>query len=173
MGYDMKKNKTCCFFGHRKIKETDSLKNKLYESIENLIINNNVSIFLFGSKSYFNTLCLDVVTELKEKYPFIERVYVRAEYPHISEEYKTYLLESYEDTYYPESIKNAGKAVYIERNFEMIDKSDYCIIYYIEDYLPPKRKENNFLNTYYQPASGTKTAYEYAKRKNKPIIRII
>lgn len=36
---------TCSFFGHREIVKTAELKNKLYESIENLITNDDVSIF--------------------------------------------------------------------------------------------------------------------------------
>ena len=91
---------TCCFFGHRTLKETEKLKAKLIEIIEKLIVDENVDTFLFGSKSCFNRLCLELVTEIKEKYPNIKRVYIRAEYPYISEHYKNYLLESYEDTYY-------------------------------------------------------------------------
>ena len=96
------KEKTCCFFGHRKINETEELKSKLIEIIEKLIIDEKVDIFLFGSKSRFNSLCQETVTEIKEKYPYIKRVYVRAEYPYISDDYKNYLLEADEDTYYPE-----------------------------------------------------------------------
>ena len=36
---DINKEKTCCFFGHRKIDETEELKNRLYEIVENLIVN--------------------------------------------------------------------------------------------------------------------------------------
>ena len=91
---------TCCFFGHRKINETEELKSKLIEIIEKLIVDEKVDTFLFGSKSRFNSLCLELVTELKEKYPHIKRVYVRTEYPDINEQYTNYLLESYEDTGY-------------------------------------------------------------------------
>ncbi len=111
------KDKTCCFFGHRKINESKELKSKLVEIIENLIGEKQVDTFLFGSKSQFNSLCQEIVTEIKEKYPHIKRVYVRAEYPYISEYYKNYLLVSYEDTYYPEKIMNLGRASYIERNY--------------------------------------------------------
>jgi len=52
----MKKN-TCCFFSHRKINETEELKSKLVETIEKLIVYENVDTFLFGSKSRFNSLC--------------------------------------------------------------------------------------------------------------------
>ncbi|MEE1002225.1 MAG: hypothetical protein U0L17_00570 [Acutalibacteraceae bacterium] len=98
------KEKTCCFFGHRMINETEELKSKLFEIIEKLIVKNSVDTFLFGSKSRFNSLCQETVTEIKQKYPHIKRVYVRAEFPYISDDYKRYLLENYEDTYFPEKI---------------------------------------------------------------------
>ena len=149
---------TCCFFGHRKINETEELKAKLYKTIENLIVNDNVDTFLFGSKSRFNDLCLEVVSQIKDKYPHINRIYVRAEFPIINDEYKAYLLESYEDTYYPEKLIDAGKAVYVERNIEMINRSRFCIVYFDESYAPSKRK------------SGTKTALDYAIKLKKEIL---
>ena len=101
---------TCCFIGHRTINETEQLKLKLYNIIEKLIIEENVDTFLFGSKSRFNDLCYELVTEIKGKYPHIKRIYVRAEYPYINDEYKKYLLQGYEDTYYPDNTIGAGKA---------------------------------------------------------------
>lgn len=153
----MKAN-TVCFFGHRDIKETEELKFQLCETIEKLIIEMKVDTFLFGSKSRFNDLCYRLVTEYKEKHPHIKRVYVRAEYPYIDDNYTKYLLESYEQTYYPEKIIGAGKAVYIKRNFEMIDKSEFCVVYYDENYSPATRK------------SGTKIALEYAIKKRKRVV---
>ena len=152
------KEKTCCFFGHRKINETEELKSNLIEIIEKLIVEKQVDTFLFGSKSRFNSLCLELVTELKEKYLYIKRVYVRAEYPYISEHYKNYLLENYEDTYYPEKILNSGRAAYVERNYEMIDNSYYCIVYCDEQSAPTTRK------------SGTKIALDYAIKRKKEVI---
>lgn len=156
----MKRN-TCCFFGHRTIGEMEELKAKLIQIVEKLIFEKQVDTFLFGSKSRFDSLCLEVVTEIKEKYPHIKRVYVRAEYPYISEHYKNYLLESYEDTYYPEKIINSGKASYVERNYEMIDNSKFCIVYYDEQRAPTTRK------------SGTGIALDYAIKKCKKIIRVL
>ena len=43
--------KTCCFFGHRNITETDALKKQLADTIERLISEEKVDCFLFGSKS--------------------------------------------------------------------------------------------------------------------------
>lgn len=165
--------KTCCFFGHRKIEERENLKKRLYEIIENLIVNENTDTFLFGSKSEFDALCCEVVTHLKEKYKHIKRVYVRAEYPRISEEYKKYILKSYEETYFPQKAINAGKAVYVERNCEMIDKSDICIVYYKDGYAPPRRKNRKRDLIDYQPKSRTGIAYQYAVRKKRKIINVI
>ena len=167
---DIDKENTCCFFGHRKIAKTEELKNKLYEIIEKLIVNEKIDTFLFGSKSEFDDLCHKIVTELKEKYPHIKRIYVRSAFQHIPDWYEDSLLQHYEDTYFPEHMENAGRASYVERNQEMINKSDFCIVYYDENYAPPKRKNSRRDLTDYQPRSGTKKAYDYAVKKKKIII---
>ena len=71
-----------------------------------------------------------------------------------------YLLNFYDETYFPENLYDAGKAVYVERNYEMIDKSKYCVSYYNEACIPHKRK------------SGTKIALDYAVKKNKVVIKV-
>ena len=164
--------KTCCFIGHRKIEETDELKKEIFNYVENLITNENVKIFLFGSRSQFDDLCYEVVTELKEKYPYIKRVYVRSNYEIITEFYKNYLLEGFEDTFYPKECINSGKVSHIKRNQAMIDKSDYCLFYYNENYLPPRRKYSKRSVTDYQPKSGTALAYKYAEQRKKFIINL-
>lgn len=148
---------TCCFIGHRKINETEELRMQLCEIVEKLIIEKSVDTFLFGSKSEFNSLCHEIVTEYKEKYPHIKRVFVRAEYPYITDHYENFLLKFYEKTYFPERIVDAGRAVYVERNYEMINNSHFCIFYYDEENAPTSRK------------SGTKIALEYAKKQKKEI----
>lgn len=163
---------TCCFFGHRKIDETEELKKFLHGVIEDLIVNKKVDIFLFGSKSEFDELCYRVVTSLKQKYINIRRIYVRAAYPDINDSYKNYLLKSYEETYYPQKLIGAGKASYVERNCEMINSSKFCVIYYDKNYAPPRRKNSRKDLTDYQPKSGTKIAYDYAVKKKKEIINI-
>jgi len=167
------KERTCCFFGHRKINVTNELIRRLRETVENLIVGKKVDTFLFGSKSEFNELCLQVVTELKEKYPHIRRVYVRAEFPYIDESYTKYILQSYDHTYYPERMINAGKAAYVERNYEMIDNSSYCVINYDENYKPPRRRNSKRDVSDYQPSSGTKRAYDYAIKKNTAVINLL
>ena len=152
------KDNICCFFGHRTINETDELRTKITEVVERLIIDENVDTFLFGSKSAFDSLCLELVTKLKEKYPHVKRIYVRAEFPYINDDYLTYLLKYYDDTYYPEKLHGAGRAAYVERNYEMINNSKYCIVYYDEQNAPTTRK------------SGTKIALDYAIKKGREVI---
>ena len=149
---------TCCVLGHRKIEEGEALEQPVYKWAEKLVLEEGVHTFLFGSKSQFNHLCYTQVTKLKEKYPEIRRIYVRAEFPEISDDYERYLLERYEGTFYPSAAVGAGKAVYIKRNFAMIDKSRFCIVYYKRDHALLKR------------TSGTKLALEYALRQKREII---
>ena len=130
------------------------------KTIEKLIVEEHVDTFLFGSRGRFNSLCLELVTEIKEKYTHIKRIYVRAEYPYINEHYKNYLLEKYDDTYFPQKIINAGQASYIERNYEMIEKSHYCVAYYDPSLVFPDQK------------SGTKIAWEHAIKKGKHVINV-
>lgn len=156
----MKGHKTCCFIGHKKIPKNSILKEKLKHTIELLITDKNVDTFLFGSKSQFDSLCLQTVTELKKTYTHLRRVYVRAEFKYIDNNYHDYLLTIYDKTYFPEKITNSGKAIYIERNNEMINNSDFCIFYFDKNYVSQSSK------------SGTAIAYSYAQKKLKNVYNV-
>lgn len=171
MRIEIQKLNTCCFFGHRKIISDDKLVNDITSAIENLIINHHVDTFLFGSKSQFDRLCYKIVSRFKTKYPNLKRIYVRAEFPYIDDQYRSYLLERYEDTYFPDQLYHAGKAVYIERNYEMIQNSKYAIIYYKKNYIPPHQHYKKDLLL--RPSKGgTKIAYEYSKQKGLLICNV-
>ncbi len=105
----------------------------------------------------FVSLCLELVNKLKEKHPHVKRIYVRPAFPYINDNYMSYLLKSYDETYYPEKTLRAGKAVYVERNYEMIGKSKFCIIYYNEQNAPTTRK------------SGTGIVLDYAVKNGSEI----
>lgn len=150
------------FIGHRTINNTEALKDKLKRIVENLIVNENADTFLFGSKSEFNTLCYDVITELQSKYRLIRRVYVRAEYEFISEEYKRYLFKLYEFSYFLKAVQGAGALSYVKRNQAMIDKCDTVVAYYDDQYIPPTRTK-----------SGTQIAVVHAIKNNKRIINLL
>lgn len=183
----MEIHKVCSFVGHRDVVITEELKIKVRELIEYLIVNCGVLTFLFGSRSTFNNLCLRVVTELKEKYPNIERIayncksekyILENEKSHWEEIFSKFGKEKFNllvvDSEYDFKAKyTAGKASYIERNQAMIDNSDYCVFYYDENYLPKTRKYSKNSIGYYQPNSGTALAYQYAKQQQKILINII
>ncbi len=164
--------KTCCLIGHRNVQPTAQLSATIKATLTDLIESQNVRVFLFGSKSQFNSLCQSVSMELKKDYPEIRLVYVRSQYPIIPQYYTDYLLEFYDDTYMPSHIEQAGRATYTERNQAMINASDFCVFYYDENYKPPKRKYAKNCVSFYQPNSGTKLAYLYAKQKKKTIINV-
>lgn len=160
-----------CFIGHREVKKTEELMQLLKETTE-ILINKGVTAFLFGSMSDFNKYAWEAVTSLKEKYHFIKRVYVRSGWQYIDKTYEEYLLGFYEETYFPQKIEKAGKYSYVERNYEMIDESAYCVFYYDKNYLPHQsgKAQNGTLPK--SRKSGTKIAYEYATRKQKQILNL-
>ncbi|MGN0961644.1 MAG: SLOG family protein [Christensenellales bacterium] len=178
--------KVCSFLGHRKINVTEEFKKKVTETIEDLIVNHNVSEFLFGSRSDFDTLCHSIVTELKEKYPKIKRiVYTCASESFVLESDREKMeklytditnreihLRGFEEEFEHKTKYSAGRASYIERNYAMIDKSNYCVFYYDKNYQTQVRQRSK-QGCYYQPNSGTALAYKYATRKKKEIINLI
>ena len=153
-----------CFIGHRFIEQNEKLISLLKETVL-LLIKKGATNFLFGSKSQFDDLAWEVVTLLKKDYPFIKRIYVRSAFQHIDKSYAKYLFEHYEETYFPPKLENAGKYSYVERNYEMIDNSDYCIFYYNKNHITKNGQQQ-------QRKSGTKTAYEDAVKKKKQIINL-
>ena len=161
-----------CFIGHRKISVDESFKERLANLIKELITEKNFDTFLFGSRSQFDELCLETVSKLKYDYPHIRRIYVRAAYPYIDENYEKYLLSFYDETYIPDKVVKAGKAAYVERNEYMIDKADFCIFYYNKDYKPPIKHATRKQLFSYQSKSGTKVAYEYATLKKKRMLNL-
>lgn len=173
--------KTCSFFGHRKIKDTISLRNRVKNVIVNLIEHFGVSVFLFGSRSEFDTLCHEIVTDLRDKYPYIKRkAYTcRSEtcilenerekweeiYSHF--EKRPVTLLGVEEEVEHKTKYTAGKAQYIERNQAMIDGSDYCLFYFNPCYQPPRRKYSKHSIGDYQPKSGTQLAFDYANQRKR------
>ena len=163
--------KSCCFIGHRKINDTPELRERLRGILLKLIENGTVN-FLFGDHSAFNSLCYDLVTELKETYPDIKRFHFRRDYEDTDDYTMQFLLVGYDETICPKGVGSAGRASYVERNQAMIRESDVCIFYYDENYLPKRRKVSRRDLFDYQPKSGTAIAYVYAVLQKKQIYNI-
>ena len=162
--------KACSFFGHRDTEQTEELKQKVREIVVRLIIEEGVDTFLFGSRSNFDELCHIVVTELKEKYPHIQRIayLCRHESGCLAGEGKdeqrrikeltgrdVYVRE-FEDIKKSDRVNSAGRACYVERNYWMIEES-HCLVLYCD--------EGGKLKS-----SGTKLVWKYAKRKKSILI---
>lgn len=162
---------TCCFIGHRKIKKSEVLAEQLRTAIDGLI-RQGVTNFIFGDHSEFDSLCYDVVSELKDHYPHVRRIHYRTDYPDADNYMMQFLLGGYEDSVCPERVASAGRAAYVERNQAMILASDLCVFYYNEDYLPAVRKGSKCSLTTYQPRSETRLAYDFAKANTKTIINL-
>ena len=176
------KNISCSFFGHRNTELTDNQLNYLTNIIEQLITQNNVIYFLFGSRSSFYEICHKIITTLKKKYPMIKRIVYTCKSECFLVETKRKKLEDslkkitskdihllgYDGEYEYKTKYSAGKASYIERNYAMIDNSNFCIFFFNETYTPNSKKHHSS----HQSKSGTLIAYKYAKQKNKTIINI-
>ena len=160
--------KACSLFGHRDTEQTEELKVKVRDVVERLIVEEGVDTFLFGSRSKFDELCHIVVTELKEKYSHIQRIaYLckhesgclagegKGEQRRIKElTGRDVYVREFEDIKKSDRVNSAGRAAYVERNYWMIDESDFAVFY---------------LSLNYTSNSGTIVADEYARKKRRII----
>ena len=69
----------CTFFGHRDC--PSSIKEKLYEEIEQLISHHGVDTFYIGTQGSFDRMAYAVLKELRNKYPSIKVYRVLAYMP--------------------------------------------------------------------------------------------
>lgn len=162
--------KACSFFGHRDTPQTEELKQKVRETVERLIVEEGVDTFLFGSRSKFDELCHMVVTELKEKYPHIQRIAYLCKHETAClagagvETRRAIKMVTGRDVYvgeYEEIKKSdrvnlAGRASYVERNQWMVDDSQLIILFY------DQRKKGQ---------SGVSLVERYGTHQKKKIIK--
>ena len=149
--------KVCSFFGHRRITETENLRKTINSLLEKLIVEKGHQIFLFGGLGEFDTLCYEIVSSLKEKYPSIQRIYCVHDEKYLlpSKRPEDLRETAYEQfIYLPLPFEYWYTRIYY-RNCEMIEKSDY-IVFYVKN-----KKE-----------SGANKAMEYAKRRKKVYINL-
>ena len=143
--------KTCSFFGHREIEVSENWKSELKNKLENLIKNENFGVFYFGGFGKFDELCHQVVSELKQKYNHIKRIFCLADPRHLRVSKRpTWLTQDdYEEFVYLDLNFDWWYQRIYFRNIEMINQSDY-VIFYVE----------NTKN------SGAFKAMQYAKKPN-------
>ena len=149
---------TCCFIGHRKIKDTPELRERM-RSLLIFLTENGTVRFIFGDHSEFDRLCYKLVTELKEKHPEIKRIHFRKDYEDTDGYTLGFLISGYEESICPKGVGRAGRASYIERNQAMIRESDICIFYYHENAYPDRMKKSGTAVSYAQAVQMKKTVY--------------
>ncbi|MBE7074630.1 MAG: hypothetical protein E7376_01450 [Clostridiales bacterium] len=174
-------DKTCCFIGHNRIKANFILKNSLKAFIEDLIVNKNITTFIFDGEGEFNYLCHEIVYELKQKYTYLTRVvycckyecaYLENEITEFKKDFLKYF--NYDITKlgceerFKEKTWTYGMAGSIRRNRAMIDNSNYCVFYYDKNYVPAKRLKIEEC----MPKDSTKQSISYAKKSKKPYCKL-
>lgn len=173
---NVSKQNTCCIIGHRKIIDNfENFKSKIWKCLINLIENQKISVFKFGFYGEFNDLCYNILSSLKLKYLHIKLVLysLNNEIAFTFEEAESYKIK-YEKQNKKFTYKCFDEIVYLNnvdetkfkyacvlRNKKLIDESDFCLIYFRENYFLPNNRN-----------SGTKIAFDYAKKENKNIILI-
>lgn len=170
--------KSVCFIGHRNA----NLSNEEIDYLKSVLINlikNGVDNFLFGSRSSFNNLCLNLVAELQKEFNHIKIV----GYPCTHESFFLKNEKSLDEIAskiigkkinfmkYDKIVEGeySGKFSYVERNQKMILDSDICIFYCNKNYVPAKVKDGVGLR---QAKSGTLWCFNYANKLKKEIIDI-
>jgi len=165
--------KNCCIIGHRKIENIDKIKEKVEQVYIQLIEEEGVTRFLFGSNGQFNDLAFDMLKKLRGRKIYDVNMvnYLRKGeigWTHVDEEAyyrvgeKPPVKRFYDEIVEDDRVMDVGvRRSYVVRNQKMIDDSDICLFYYDRDY---------------EVATGsnscTRMAYEYAVSQNKKIIII-
>ena len=143
--------KTCSFFGHRSIIDDVSVKQQLYEVVEELIVNQDVDTFLLGEMGDFEIIAGKVLNELKRSYPFIQRIEILCFAEQLNRKSK---IQSDGFDYLDELDLYKRRARIIKRNQWVIDNSDILVFFV------------------HSPYGGAYQSYLYAKKKKKDIINL-
>ena len=151
--------RTCCFTGHRIMKITPELKQRLREAIVD-VVNQGVTEFYNGGAIGWDMLCAEMVMDLKAEYPDVT---LHMLLPCPSEEQIKGWNESQITRY--EKILNVADSITVvsehytidcmkRRNERLVELADYCICYCMN------------------PRSGTGQTVRIAKEKGIDIINM-
>ena len=133
------------FFGHKNA-PTEKIKHRIYDCLIELIEKYGAEQFYVGNQGSFDRLVLELLKELKNKYPNIEYNVVLAYFPEEAIE---------EKTIYPDGLETVPRKFAIDRrNHWMIDRSDAVVTFV----------ERSF--------GGAAKFKEVAQRKKKRIIEL-
>ena len=112
------------------VSEYSNSSKNIYQ-VENLIVKDKVTIFLFGSKSNFDSLCYKILSGIIKEKPQlnIKRVYCVSQECYLRKKSPYFNREDYDEVVYLQPrIEYWYKSIYF-RNLAMIDSGDYVIFY--------------------------------------------
>ena len=117
--------KSCFFIGHREADER--LLPRLKETVERLIIEEDVRHFYVGNYGGFDRIAAKCVKTLKQRYPDITLMMVLSYHP---AERPLEAPDGFDGTYYPEGLEIVPKRYAIVRaNRLMVDSVDWLVCY--------------------------------------------
>lgn len=131
-----KRDKTCCFSGHRELpaEKVQQLATEIEKAVRDLIVKHGVCYFGVGGAIGFDTLAAKVLFQMrKSEFPQIKVIlvypfdgYTRWWTREQKREYRM-LLPKYDKVVCV--VDQAGKEAYLWRNRHLVDGSGYCIYY--------------------------------------------
>lgn len=155
----MKRNKTCCFTGHRKIPflQAAGIRRRLEQAIEESIQKGYLYFGAGGALGY-DTIAAQTVLKLREKYPQIKLILVlpcktqtRGWKQADIDEYERIMAAADKVTYTSEEYT---RGCMHKRNRHLVDNSSLCICYLTEG------------------SGGTAYTVDYAKKKGLRVVNI-
>ncbi len=148
--------KSCAFFGHRDM-NVKQYREKLLNSVIELIDNKGVTQFYSDFRGDFNSYCGNLIFELKSIYPKIKNTMVLSYIPEAKTDDNSafYLPKCFDDSVYLLERSVPKRLAIIETNKCLVDKVDYIIAGVMTHF------------------GGAYMACEYAYKRKKPIISLI
>lgn len=142
----------CSGFGHR---EFYGSSQKLYELLENMIVQYKVTTFWTGGMGDFDSEMIFAVKNLQRKYPFIELILIKPYFSNHLNTFKEYYERTFNDVIIPDVLSGCHpKAAITKRNRWIIENSDYIVFNIHRDF------------------GGAFTALKYAKQLKKEIFML-
>lgn len=142
--------KSCAFFGHRDM-YVEEYRDKLLQTLTDLIENKGVIQFYSGFRGNFDRFCGSLIHGLKGSYPQIKNTMVLSYIPN-----REFMLPDYfDDSVYLLERRVPKPLAIIETNKCLVDKVDYIVAGVLTH------------------GGGAYAALEYAHKRKKPIISLI
>ena len=141
---------SCFFIGHADAPEEVFVQ--LTQTVERLIVKENVGYFYVGGYGNFDRLAAMTVKRLKRSYPFILLMLVLPYHP---AERPVPVPEGFDGTYYPEGLEKVPRRYAIVRANEIMAKQSDWLISYVR-----------------HGASNSRRILEYAQKQGTACINI-